>query len=648
MIKKVLIAALTLMTIQSFGQRFPFYENHELEKDPVLDTRVVENEMYHYTKYLMSVEYIWNGNDGRYYKYETEHYKVKLSTNAAIEEFNKVYISAEDVIKLQRIETRVIKEDKVVEIDPKIEEFNSEDESERVFYFPLSGIELGDEIEVLYTVQKESDTEGDQYYFQSDIPIYDFDFYFIAPNDTYFKFLAHNGLKKPELVDTILQKHQWTIHMDSIPALEPEYFSEYNNTSMKLDISLRGFDSPYDNSFSPYEQFNNSLNMVYNSPIRKKDMKALKSLNEELGVHKMRSEEDKIRKIEHFIKVDLLVSSNVPDMFLSDVVKYRKANSISAIQLYMGLCKEANIPYQYGFISDRYDTQLSSEIESMYFLQNYFMYFPDIDQYLAPLDFSTRLGYMNADWIPNNGYFLVEKKYPYRSTNWEIKPVKSTAAHDNIDSIIIRIKVQEDMQESTLTVERHLKGYKAGEYQTYYYLYSDEKRKEYHDELLNFMKDNSTFAMTDIQNINPEDAFVKPLVIKGKLTELNTPFLEIAKDKTIFKLGNLFGEHVSVDELEKKKSDFVFSNPMIRSYTVIVEFPKEVKVANNDDVFVTEDYCELEDINMIAGFKLEGNKLTFSTREEYLSQRYKIEDKIEVFKAFEFYHEISKMNLIIE
>ena len=81
--------------------------------------------------------------------------------------------------------------------------------------------------------------------------------------------------------------------------------------------------------------------------------------------------------------------------------------------------------------------------------------------------------------------------------------------------MIIRVNVDDQMVEAELTIERHISGYKAGKYQAYYYLYSDNRRKEKHDELLNFFQDNSKFKMTEIYNVEPEDAFVKTTYYKG-------------------------------------------------------------------------------------------------------------------------------------
>jgi Domain of Unknown Function with PDB structure (DUF3857) len=647
-LNRFILTIFVLLSFNSQAQLFPFYKHHDWQKNPIQEKKVLENELYFFTKYLKCIEYIYDGSEGQYYKYETEHYKVKLSSDAAIEEFNKVYISMEDVVRISKLEARVIKENEVIKLKPKVEEFYSEDEDERYNYFPLSQLELGDEIEILYTVQKQPDFDGDQFFFQSDIPIYDFDFIFIAPNDAYFQFLAHNELDEPQLIDTILQKHQWTISMDSIPAYEPEYFSEYNNTAMKLDVSLRGFDSPTDKSYSPYAEFNELLNGVYNINFEGKDAKALFSLNEQLGVHQMRSKVDKVRRIEHFIKTEMVISNSSSEQTISEIVKNGRSTSIGSILLLMGLCQDADIEYQYGFVSDRYDTKLSDEIESMHFLQNYFIYFPELNDYLAPLDFTTRLGYLSSDWIPNNGYFLKMKKLPVPTTDWEIRAIESTTAIENRDSMIIRIKVNEDMMDGDVSVERHLWGYTAGKYQTYYYLYSDNRRKEKHDDLLNFFKDNSKFKMTNIENVDPEDAFVKPLIIKGRMTELYRPFIEKADSKTIIKLGNLFGQHVELRELEKKEKDFVFANPLMRSWTIIIDFPKGVNITNMESLFQTTDFSAHKDILMSASLNLEGNVLRIKTRQVYYSHRYSIEDKEEVFNAFRYYDQLNKMNLIIE
>lgn len=645
-----LIAFLFLvLAAQSFGQKFPFYKHYDWDKNPQPIDLNLSDPLYYYTKYLLTVEYAWDDYYGQYYKYKTEHYRVRLSTDAAIEEFNKVYISMEDVVSRKELKARVIKKDKVVDLKPKIEEFFSESEKEQYFYFPISGLELGDELEIIYTLKMESEFNGDQFFFQGEIPIYDFDFKFIAPNDSYFQFLAHNGLSEPELLDTVLQRNMWIIHMDSIPAFRSEYFCEYNNVTMKLDASLRGFNSPKDKSFSPYDDFKLSLNFVYNKVYDGKDKKSLRAISDEIGVRAVHSQEKNIRIIENYVKMEIALNSALPiDIPVNEIIETERSSTIGAIILFMALFQENGIEYEYGFVSDRYDTHFSDEIESLYFLQSYFFYFPEINKYLAPLDFSSRLGYLDRNWIPNNGLYLTSKQYPYPTTKGKVKPIPSTTARDNVDSTIIRINVNDAMDDLEMTVEVHSMGYGAGKHQCYYYIYSEDRRKEVHEELLNYLNDNSKFKMTTIEGIDPEDAFVRPIVIHGELTELYTPLLEKAGNMTIFKLGHIFGEYVDPREIEKKKTDFVFGNPFTTSTTVIITFPEGVKISNTDKILQSDNFSSHEDILVSTKVEINDNVVVVYRRDEWRTTRYSIDQMDTMLEVFRYYNELSKMNLIIE
>lgn len=647
--KRIITLLFLLPLISGFGQKFPFHKNYEWDKSPVAIDLQLSTPLYYYTKYLLGVEYDYDDYRGQFYKYETEHYRVRLSTDAAIEEFNKVYISMEDVLSLKDLKARVIKKDKVVDLEPEVEEFYSKEEEEQYYYFPVSGLELGDELEIVYTLKKEPEFNGDQFYFQGEIPIYDFDFYFITPSDFYFDFLSHNGLPEPELVDTILQRHQWTIALDSIPAFKSEYFAEYNNVTMKLDASLKGFDSANDNSYSPYDDFCKSLNEVYNREYKGKDSKALKALSEKIGVSPSNSVEQNVRLIENYVKMEIAMSSALPiDLPIHEIIETERSSTIGGIILFMALLQENGIEYEYGFISDRYDTHFSDKIESLYFLQSYFFYFPEIDKYLSPLDFSTRLGYLGKSYVPNNGWFLTSKQYPFRETKGKIKPVPGTTAFDNVDSTVIKINVADNLEDIEMTVEMYVKGYNAGKYQVYYYLYNDDRKKEVHEDILNFMNDNSKFKMTEIEGVEPEDAFYRPMTIKGKLTELNTPLLEKAGDLTIFKLGNLFGEYVDVREIMKKKTDFVFGYPFISSTTIIVTFPDGVTLSNEEAIIQSDNISNHEEILVQSNLKIDGNVLTYFQRDEYHNTRYGIDEMDMMIDVFQFYNELHKMKIIVE
>lgn len=636
-----------MLSCSGMGQQYPFFLSHKLDNNPKVSKETAENVLYYYTKYLLAVEYEIDPAEDLFYKYRTEHYRVKLLTHASIEEFNKVYIPTEGVYDLLQLQARIIRKGKVIDVAPKLEEYKGDEEADRHYYFPISGLELGDEVEILYSLKMEPSFDGDQFHLQGEIPIYNLDFMFIAPNDSYFDFICHNGLKRPVKLDTILQRNHWLIHMDTVEAFDTEHFVEYNNAIMKVDVSLAGEGRPGDRNYSPFDKYMEYYNALYNRKYKKKDLKLVSTLAKEIGVLEG-SMEDKVRKIEGFMKNEFVVEPVNYEREIEDLIASRKGNGFAALRLYLLLFEVCDIDYEYGFTSDRYDTYFSPEIESAYFLQNYFIYFPRINQYMAPLDYSSRLGFMDYKWVPNYGFFIHMDEDPERQSMGSVRLIPSTTANQNNDSLIIHITVNDEMDDVSVQIERHLKGYDAGEHQAYYHLYNFGRKESVHNELLNFMKDRSEFRMTEIKNMSESDAFTSPLIIKGDVTQLNTPLLEKAGSKTIFKLGSLFGEYLDVNELRKKERDFVFANPFTTSTTIIIDFPQDIKVTNSSDIPTSKDFSSHADITISSEFEVKGSRITYRKHEVYNKHRYPVAEKEQVLEAFGFYNELSRLALIVE
>jgi len=199
-----------------------------------------------------------------------------------------------------------------------------------------------------------------------------------------------------------------------------------------------------------------------------------------------------------------------------------------------------------------------------------------------------------------------------------------------------------------IEIERHLTGYEAGDFQTYYYLYNDAKREQTEEDLLDVLNDNSAVKMLSLLNADPEDAFVKPLIIKGKVTELHIPLIEFAGDLMIFKLGYLFGEYTSLKEIDKKKTDFVFSNPFIASTTINVVFSQNVNISAAQEIPQSADLCPSSDIRISSDLKIQQNAFSYTHASQFDKNRYSIETKDIMTDVFVFWNSLHKMNLIIE
>ncbi len=644
---RISLIFILLVSFQVNAQLFPFNLFYSLEENPKQILREESDHLYYYNKYLLTVEYQFDRNYGQFFQTKTFHYKVKLNSDAAIEEFNKVYISLKNVVDLIKLEARIIKPNSVTDVSIIPEEFVGEDQTESYIYFPVGGLELGDELEVIQVVKMLPAFDGDQFSFQGEVPIYDFDFKFITPNDAQFNFLPQNGFPMPTFVDTILQRHVWDVHLDTIPIHKEEYFSAYSNEIMKLDLSIEKIQNQT-SDYSPYAIFANQANEIFNQDISAKDEKALKLLLKKIGTNRAFSIKKNVKLIENYMKNDFLIGYGQPNWSIAQMVEENKSDGTGGLKLYMRLFEQLNIDYEYGLTTNRFETNFQPEIESSFFLQNYFFYLPQVKAYFAPFEIESRLGYLNYQLAPNYGLFLTPISYPFKKTKHEVREIKPTNANNNIDSLIIRINVLPDFVDAEITVERHVTGYDAGKYQAYYYLYGEQKKKESHSQLLNFFKDNSQFKMTEIQNTFPEDAYHKPLIIKGEMTSLYNPIIEQAEQKKIFKLGNIFGEYINIKELENKTNDFVFGHPFTSITEVIVTFPEKVTISNQEKIPQFEKLTDLNSIKISSVLNVSENQFSYRQRDEFKEGVYPIESKDELMKVFQFYSDLSKMNLIIE
>jgi hypothetical protein len=630
------------------AQKFPFYKNFEWDKNPTIIDRHIEDELYYYNQYDIASEYIFDEIKGSFFKYEFFHYRVFLNKPASVDEFNKVYISLEDVHNILNLKARLIKTNgDIVNIEPEVEDFFNQEEQEEYQYFPISGIEVGDELEVMYTLKKNPQFNGDQEEMQGDIPIFNSNFYLICPKWMKFKFEALNGYPTPERLDTIIHMVEYYAHADTVPDYDQEYYSEYNNTIQKIEFALYKIksDKKY-TAYSPYESVTNAINKTFNidykNGTKKKLLKELKTR----GINLSGKTEEMIKQVELFIKLNIKSSYKYEDQGVLETIKVKRTNVPGVIKLFKAIFEALEIKYQYGYISDRYDTHFSDQIESDYFLQNYFFYFPKVKKYMSPLSFVSRLGHLSADLIPNNALYITEDK-TYKTSEYDVKPVPYVDYTNNTDFKNIDIRLDKNLKDVTVTIERQTTGYKSAELQAYYFMYSPNRKEEKLKDFLNPFND-ARLEVNEVKNISPEDVFVKPLILKGTFTDFKFHLFDKADETLIFKLGNIFGDFIEIKEISERVSDYVFHYAFHNKKTITLHLPSNVKVSKIVDIPEFDNLNNLEGIEISSKIKVDGNTITYIKEEKYKKQRISKSEKDKMVEIFQFYNDLANMNIIIE
>jgi hypothetical protein len=159
--KNLVVALLLLTGNLLFAQEDyePYFEDIVFEKDPKniekTEADTSSNGIYLIDKTIIEMFYD-EQYKGNLTEYRTFHKKVKLTTNRSNKQHNKVYINLNSALDLVEAKARVIKSDNtIINLDPEdIKEAENFEEYGRFKYFAFEGIELGADIEYLYTVIK--------------------------------------------------------------------------------------------------------------------------------------------------------------------------------------------------------------------------------------------------------------------------------------------------------------------------------------------------------------------------------------------------------------------------------------------------------------------------------------------------------------
>lgn len=265
---------------------------------------------------------------------------------------------------------------------------------------------------------------------------------------------------------------------------------------------------------------------------------------------------------------------------------------------------------------------------------------------MSPLNFISRLGHISADLIPNNALFITEDKSNHTS-DYDVKPVPYVDYTENTDYKILDITLHDNLRDVSVKIERETKGYKSAKLQAYYFLYSPNRKDKKLKRFLNSFG-QSTLKINSIENIAPEDAFVKPLKLKAEYTHFNAHLFDYADDKIIFKLGNIFGDYIEIDEISERISDYVFQYAFHTKKTIVFHFPSQLKVSELVNIPEFEKLTDIDGVDISSQLTINGNTITYVKDEKYKKQRISKNEKENMIEIFQFYNDLADMNIVLE
>ncbi len=602
-----------------FAQNLPLqYADYKLKANPTYE-KVEQGEENEIVIKQFQVREFFR-KDGSFNESQLVHRRVRAITDKGVESNNKVYIPLNESVELVAYEARVIKPSgDVINLGKDaIKEAYDEESKRKYKYFAFDGLEKGSDVEFFYRLDRigGSNYFGVVLFLQSYEPKYNVTQEIIIPLDLSFKFKSYNGLPEMNLDTTVTDKKKYVIHVDKIPAFK-EQKSSFDEPNMMYFVYK--LDNSTAISYGIASQ--NYYAQMYEN-ISKSDKKIVSKLIKDIKPNS-KSEEEKVRSIENYIKTNFTIVDNPnPQLMDFDFIYENKVmNKKGAMMLFANIFKKLEIETQFVITSNRTEVPFDADFESYNFLQETMMYLPKLDSYMAPSNAFYRLGYIPAVYTNTYGLFIREEKIgDYTTGIGKVKMINPPLSEASQSNIYADITFDASFDDPTYHIRCEVTGYNAVGTQPYFeYIKEKEKQDEVAKSQLQYIDSEAEVENLSYKNEGANNFGTKPFIVEGDLE--SDKFLETAGEKVLFNLGQVIGPQMEL--YQEGKQDYPIQQVYCRSYHREINFniPEGYTVQNLDDINIIEEFTTADadqpDLVFKSSYTKEGNTVKVVIDEYY-------------------------------
>jgi hypothetical protein len=561
------------------------------------------------------------------------HRKIRVESHEAVNQFNKIYISLNNVIDIIDVAARFISPSGKETIISKneIKQIENLENKGSFKTFVIEGAETGGQIEYYYVLHKKFNPFGG-FYVQDETPRANVEAIFVYPQKLSYMFRCNNGF--PAFVADESKENKTDENKNDdikitqrasikyVSGISKEKYAYYEPNLMSYDFTLA------------YNNFNSSLRVYswskacdryYNDSyiFTKEENSSVNKLLKKIALTATDSEA-KIRQIENWVKQNFKVDKDLEDQLsLTTNINLKQCNFSAISKLYIGLFQAAGINFEFIKTGDVSIQPFRRDFDAYNYLDYTLIYFPEINKYLTPEDNDYRLGIIPAELQGGYGLFMKPLVYneSIKTLGYEIRQIPKELGVNNSDSLDIKVSIDVDAKLLKTNNRRVMNGDFARSFQSFIHLLDDNKKKELVESVFSMGKDKTEVLSSKIENSRPEDIGVKPMIWD---LELQTKSLiEEAGEDLLIKIGETIGQQSELYQENQRVLPITIG--ILHDYYRIIKFtiPKGYKVDN------------LKDLNMHVEMKTNGKTGCIFTSEASLK------DNIITIESKEYYLESS-------
>jgi len=605
------------ITSTSFAQTVPFFKSYNWELNPKYTIESSDKDMIAIKDKVVTEFIFENQNLIEYY---LEHKILWLNSDDRIEEYTKVYLPSANDASQVVINVRIIKKTGEIIVLDKSRILGSENEKTGIKfnYFSIDAIEKGSIIEYYYVAKRRPKLQGAMVDIESDYDKQTLEFDLYAPSNLSFSFKSFNLETTVKKIENITEKTHWKFSAKDVKAVNKEDKAPYNASIGFIMYKLH--ENTANNAIiTSYYNVAQNLFDFYYSTYSELEKKLIHKFAKNFKFDEDLKDENKARIIDLFIKENIYISENDSEN-LTNVLKTKTANETGVIKLYIALFEKFNVTHEMVLTSNRLLLKFDKDFEATNFLQEFLFYFPASKKYLSPSKFGTRFGFPPPYFMNNFGLFITGYDINgKRKAFSEVKFIEGIPASLSSDEMLIEVNFNtKDLTKNTIALERKLNGYYAMNLHPFMNLIQPNRINEVIDQYFVQNSDkNAKVLKREFINEDPSLFGVKPFVVKFDIS--SEYFVEKKGDKYLFKLGDLIGPQMEMQQ--EKKRILPLEAEFNRSYyrTIKIHIPEGYQISNLEDIIIKNSYTTKDKELFIfeSYYTLEGNVLTVIADEHY-------------------------------
>ena len=564
------------------------------------------------------VEYFNSKFSDEVYIYETHHMKTKIN-KITDDSNNDIFISKINVSEIVDVKSNIINDDTTAtygfeEMKKMIDKSTS---SENYNYYKIPGIKEQDIVEVIYTVKRDFNFNGNKIIEES-YPILSSKFILIE-NDFKSNIKIYNSFNS-FVEDTLIDgKKSKIINFKNLDATSNEQYS--TPVANKIKVSYQCYENREDVSQTEYwnNLVQNLRELFFPSSINPIAI----DLFNEIQKNNISIPENEIsisNKIDEYIKNNFIISDDDdPNLNeISYIFDNKISNDFSIIQVYTNLLKAAKIDYEVAISCNRYFLKFDPELFDPNQLREFVIYLPNSEKYISPNRIEYRVSEAPDDLLGNYGVFI-DKNLDYYFS-------EITQSDKNFSEIKkkIEISIPKNLKKLKIKENRSFSGYWAIMNRNYVSLSENEET----DFLIDYFTinglENKKVTNYNIKNFDiSNNSYNTPLRINSTIT--TTELVEEVDGLVYLKVGKVIGLQSNLFDDNKRINEIEINFPNSYEYQIEVEIPKGYRVSDYSELNKAKEFLSV-DGSISAKFNskatLNNNKINIVINEFYKNLRY--------------------------